>query len=104
MTTNNFGISEQSKEILLEILRSYPRITRAVIFGSRAKGNYNTGSDIDIAVYGADAETAMNLSAELNEKTSSPYFFDVIAVEGLINPELLEHINRIGKEIYEKEK
>ncbi len=103
MTQNDFGISPISMEIILEILRSYPRIKRAVIFGSRAKGNYKTGSDIDIALYGADAETALNLSAELNEKTASPYFFDVAAVETIKAPELLEHINRVGKTFYTRD-
>ena len=39
-------------DTICKYLSKYPEIDKASIFGSRAKGNYKNGSDIDIALYG----------------------------------------------------
>ena len=101
---NNFGISDKSWKILIDTVESFKEIEKAVIFGSRAKGNYKKGSDIDIAVYGkkADSQVALNLSAKLNENKPTPYFYDIIAVDASDNIELKEHIQRAGKVFFER--
>ena len=48
-----FGLDPRYIRMISEIVYSYPSVTRAVIFGSRAMGNYQKGSDIDIALYGS---------------------------------------------------
>ncbi len=105
MIANNFGISYKSWEMLLNTLKSFNEIERAVIFGSRAMGKYKSGSDIDIAVYGknVDVEITLNLSAKLNENTPTPYFYDILSGDALANPDLREHIKRVGKEFYTSE-
>ena len=97
-----FGISALSFELIIKILSKYPQIEEALIFGSRAKGNHKPGSDIDIAIKGKACtdDLAMTISAELNEKTPTPYFFDVLLYESLKNTELKEHIDRVGKMFY----
>ena len=99
---NSFGISKKSWEILINTIKSFNRIESAVIFGSRAKGNYKNGSDIDIAIYGknVDAETALNLSAKLNEDTPSPYLYDILAGDIINNPDLKKHIDKVGEVFY----
>ncbi len=99
---NEFGISDKSWFILLKVIASFDEIERALIFGSRAKGNYKKGSDIDLAIDGqrVDASLGLDLSSKLNEGSSIPYFVDVVVVNGLQNAKLTEHIERIGKEIY----
>ena len=101
---NKFGIYEKSFSLILDTLSQYSDIDKALIFGSRAKGNYKKGSDIDIAVYGnsLDNNRALDLSAALNERIPSPYFCDVVAPEFLENQNLIEHINRVGIVFYEK--
>ncbi|MEW5845474.1 MAG: nucleotidyltransferase domain-containing protein [Bacteroidota bacterium] len=47
-----FGISEKSYLLIIDVLKSYPEVEAAIIFGSRAKGNYKNGSDIDLALIG----------------------------------------------------
>lgn len=66
-----------------------------LFFGSRAKGNYKKGSDIDIAIIGNERK----LSYQLNEEGNLPYFFDIINLEKITNKDLLVHINRVGKKI-----
>jgi len=76
---------------------------RAVIFGSRAKGNYRYHSDIDICVFGAkDSGIVGHLLTELDE-LPMPYQFDVAAYEFLASLTLRAHIDRVGVEILRRE-
>jgi predicted nucleotidyltransferase len=51
---NSFGLLDTDIETIILILRKYPKVERACIFGSRAKGNFKNGSDVDIAIKGSD--------------------------------------------------
>ena len=42
----------QVAERIRAVLVRHPSVTRAVLFGSRAKGNFREGSDIDLALEG----------------------------------------------------
>lgn len=99
-----FGISKKSYHLILATLGEFPEIEKAVIFGSRAKGNYRKGSDIDIAIFGKEVnlETAMNLSSKLNEVLPIPYRIDAVAPEYINHPDLQDHIARVGIPIYDK--
>ena len=99
---NNFGISDASFNCICDTIKKYDDVERAVIFGSRAKGNYKKGSDIDIAIYGENLklETAFNLSGKLNEESPIPYFVDVVAPQFNNNLELVNHIERVGIGFY----
>jgi predicted nucleotidyltransferase len=76
-------------------------LERAVVFGSRAKGNYRLGSDIDLALFGADLTDADLLSLEGRlDDLILPYQIDLCPVNSLTNQALLEHIQRMGRAIY----
>ncbi len=68
-----------------------------LIFGSRVKGNYKPGSDIDITLLG----NGINLDL-LNKETGKPgdlmlpYLFDVSILSHIKNQEFIEHITRVG--------
>lgn len=49
---SKFGLSDKSIEQIHSILRKYPEIETAVIYGSRAKENYREGSDVDLTLKG----------------------------------------------------
>ena len=97
----NFGITPRSLELLCKTLALYPEVEQAVVFGSRAKGNYKQGSDVDIAIKGKGCSnnTALTISAELNEKQPIPYFFDVVNYNAISSTDLKAHIDRVGKPI-----
>lgn len=101
----NFGISEKSYELIIETLKKYPEIERAIIFGSRAKGNFKPGSDIDLAIIGnkCTIDLALKLNGILNESLPIPYFVDVVDYNSITNDQLREHINRVGLIFYTKE-
>lgn len=101
----NMGLSEKELAILRHILSRYPHIEEAVVFGSRAKGNYKPASDIDLAIKGKDLEKD-DLSAVLADLEASllPYFVDVVLYRCIQNEALKEHIDRVGRTIYRRDK
>jgi predicted nucleotidyltransferase len=88
-----YGLNERELEIIKEVANRLD-IKKILLFGSRAKGNYKKGSDIDLAIVGNERK----FSYYLNEETNLPYFFDVVNLEKLDNS-ILEHIKRVGKDI-----
>ncbi|NLJ25330.1 MAG: nucleotidyltransferase domain-containing protein [Firmicutes bacterium] len=94
-----YGLLERDLQWIEKAIAKYPEIEEAVIFGSRAMGNYKKGSDVDLAVKGAriDRRIINRLSDDLNEEYPLPYFFDVVHYESISNEELKKHIDAIGK-------
>ena len=41
-------------QYIVSSIRGFDEIKRAILFGSRAKGNFKAGSDIDIAIVGEE--------------------------------------------------
>lgn len=85
--------------ILREAVR-FEKMTRLVVFGSRAMGNQKHGSDVDLAVWGLDTNETRELKIRLNEYTNLPYKFDVIRSESISNPELKQHITDHGNTLF----
>ena len=100
----DFGLRQQDLTEIIRILQRFPAVEEAVIFGSRAKGNFKKGSDIDIAVKGKAIgyEAVASLSFLLNEESATPYFFDIVHFEEISEKALIEHINRVGQCIYSR--
>ena len=103
---NIFGISEPSYNLILKTLSGFEEVNAASVFGSRAKGNFKTGSDIDLVLFGENLsdELVSKLSVRLNEELPIPYFVDVVNFKTLNHEELKNHINRISKPFYTKSK
>jgi len=97
-----YGLSENTLDILGSIFRKYPGIKEAVLYGSRAKGNYRTGSDIDLSLKTNNNFTFTDLLRIAGDFDDSelPYFVDVSIYEKISNPELINHIDRVGKILY----
>ena len=98
---NKFGLTERDMKTIQEILIKYPEVREVRLFGSRAKGNYKPGSDIDMAVIneGVSSKTISDLSSEF-EESSLPYMVDVVNFPTLRHKEFMEHINNAGIEFY----
>jgi predicted nucleotidyltransferase len=92
-----YGIKNRIIENINNIFSQYPQIEKAVLYGSRAKGNYKTGSDIDLVLYGNKLTLSL-VNKVMNEIDDLllPYSFDISIFEHLSNPALIEHINRVG--------
>ena len=98
-----FGLEESVIAKIEAIFACFPAITRAVIYGSRAKGNFKPGSDIDLTLHGDHLTSDMlsKVNMELDE-LNLPYTFDLSLFDKIENDNLRDHIHRIGKVFYEK--
>jgi predicted nucleotidyltransferase len=101
MQNNQFGFETGDLETILAVIKQYPAVEQAIIFGSRAKGNYKKGSDVDIALKGdINFNIISRINSTLNEETNLPYKFDIINYAQIDNLALSEHINRVGIVFY----
>lgn len=98
-----FGLSDLEVLKIISVFKNYPAIEKAVIYGSRAKGNYKPGSDIDLTLLGAKLtlEDLANIASDLDDLLL-PYTMDLSLHAKLSHPELLDHIRRIGLDFYVK--
>jgi uncharacterized protein len=98
-----FGLKENIIENIKNILFGFPQVDSVIIYGSRAKGNYQPGSDIDITLKGSqlDLKILNKISLELDELLL-PNTFDLSIFHQIDNEDLKEHINRVGKIFYER--
>ena len=99
----NHGLSANTVERIVSALAHYPEIEKAVLYGSRAKGNYRNGSDIDLTLFGDGLNFSLltRLDNELDDLLL-PYKFDLSVFADLTHPDLLDHIQRVGVALYEK--
>lgn len=92
------GISSKVMDEIRQIANMYD-LQKVILFGSRARGDYKRTSDIDLAVSGGKC-TEFVLAIE--EETNTLLKYDIINLDGPVQQELLESIEREGKLIYEK--
>ncbi|MBS3936197.1 MAG: nucleotidyltransferase domain-containing protein, partial [Sulfuritalea sp.] len=80
-----------------------PAVEKAVIYGSRAKGNHRPGSDIDLTLFGAGLDLDMlgQIAARLDE-SPIPYRVDLSLFSQIDHAGLREHIERVGRVFYER--
>jgi type I restriction enzyme S subunit len=97
----NFGLSKDDIDKIGRIFSNYSQIKKVLIYGSRAKGNYNPSSDIDLTIIGNDIDLSLQFKIESDlDDLMLPYKFDISIYENISNPDLLAHIGRIGKTFY----
>jgi len=96
-----YGISEKSLEQICLVFNRYPAVRKAVLYGSRAKGTYKNGSDIDLVIDGKDIDmqTFRRILRDLDD-LMLPYTIDISVYSQIDNDDLIDHIKRVGKVIY----
>jgi len=92
------GIQAVVIEEIVALAKKYD-LNKVILFGSRARGDYRSRSDIDLAVSGGDC---IRFSLDVQELTSTLLFFDVVNLDGTVQKELLDSIEKEGVCIYEK--
>lgn len=98
------GLSDRTLETLRRVLALYPEVEGAVLYGSRAKGTHEPGSDIDLALLGerVDSRTCGHVWSDLDD-SDIPYTVDVSAFALLKDEALIEHVRRVGVVIYARD-
>ncbi len=98
-----YGLTGSIIDSIQQVLETNPKVDKAFLFGSRAKGNYKEGSDIDLAVKGQELSFAdiLNLIGKL-EDLNLPYKVDLLDYNTIKEPALIEHIDRVGIEFYSR--
>ena len=98
-----FGLSPSTIQALCEVFQRYPQVERVVLYGSRARGNYRPGSDIDLVMEGRELNLTelQRIECELDDLLL-PYKIDLSVLHHIQNPELLAQIQAVGSVFYEK--
>lgn len=98
-----FGLSEQTIESICAVLAKYPSVEKAVLYGSRAKGDFKPGSDIDLSLHGTglSLRELESIDSELDELLL-PYGIDLLIFDTLSHAGLREHIERVGVVMYQR--
>jgi len=98
-----FGIPESDLNALVSELQRNIKIREIILFGSRAKGTFGNGSDIDIVLKGNKLNLKDILSAKIEfEKLLLPYKLDLIIYERIREKELKNHIKRVGIVLFKR--
>jgi len=98
-----YGLKDIHIKKIKSVFANCSDIDKAILYGSRAKGNYREGSDIDISLVGnnLDLNKLLRIETELDDLLL-PYHIDVSVFDKIENIELIEHIKRVGVLFYEK--
>ena len=98
-----YGLNDQTIAKLVMVFAACPEIEQVLLYGSRAKGNYREGSDIDLTIVGA-AVTQSHLLKVANDLDDLllPYKIDLSLMRQIEDNDVIDHIRRVGVVFYEK--
>jgi len=102
--TLRFGLKEATIQKICAVFARYPQVEKAVLYGSRAKGNYKNGSDIDLTLIGGEdlnLDILCRIMAEIDDLLL-PYTIDLSIFSRIRDPDVVEHIQRVSVTFYEK--
>lgn len=102
--TTRFGLNEATIRKICQVLSHYPQVEKAILYGSRAKGNFKNGSDIDLTLYGG-ADLTLNVLYKIMDELDDlllPYIIDLSIYNTISDPDVIEHIQRVGVTFYDR--
>jgi uncharacterized protein len=99
-----FGLKQNTIDKINSVFELHSEIEEVIIYGSRAKGNFREGSDIDITLKGENIfySTLSKINQEIDD-LNTPYMFDISIYYNLDSNDLVAHINRVGQIFYKKQ-
>jgi type I restriction enzyme S subunit len=98
-----YGLTDTTVENICAVFARFPEIEKAVLYGSRAKGNFKTGSDIDLTLFGEalTSDLCSTIASALDDLLL-PYTIDLSIFDELNHAKLREHIERVGVVFYKR--
>ena len=101
---NSTGLTSEQLNVLTQVFSKHAEVKAAKLYGSRAKGNFHSRSDIDLVVFGdkIDRFLISELLLDLDD-SNLPYSVDLQNYSDLKNRALIEHIDRVGVPIFKQQ-
>ena len=99
-----YGLSDNTIQKIRAVLSCYPQVQQAILYGSRAKGNYKNGSDIDLTLRGG-TDLTLNVLYKILANIDDlllPYTIDLSVFNDIGDPDVIEHIQRVGVTFYQQ--
>lgn len=98
-----FGLKEEVIKRITKVFADFAEVDEVLLYGSRSKGNFRPGSDIDLTLKGDKLELSVlnRISLRLDDLLL-PYTFDLSIYHYIKDKELLDHIARVGTVFYKK--
>jgi predicted nucleotidyltransferase len=92
-----YGLQDATIQKIHKAIELYPQVEQAILYGSRAKGTDKNGSDIDLTLCGTalTTKTLFEISEEI-DNLNLPYTIDLSIFSDIDDPDIIEHIKRIG--------
>ncbi|MGH1337804.1 MAG: nucleotidyltransferase domain-containing protein [Aureispira sp.] len=98
-----YGLKQKYIDQISSVLSTYPSVDKVLLYGSRAKGTYYQGSDIDLTFFGNSIELSLLMKIENRlDDLLLPYYIDASIFDNIEDQDLRDHINRVGVLFYEK--
>ncbi len=100
-----YGLQDATIQKICAVFARFPQVEKAVLYGSRAKGNYKNGSDIDLTLRG-DAALTLNVLYKISEELDDlllPYTIDLSIFANISDRDLIDHIQRVGVTFYARD-
>lgn len=96
-----YGINQKVYDNLIGYFNKNKDIQQVILFGSRAKGDYENNSDIDLCIE-CKKESKGSIALDIDDLIGI-YSCDILFKDSL-NEEIEKQITRYGITIYEREK
>lgn len=100
---NEFGLQDRWFRRFIAEIAAHPKVERVLLYGSRARGDFRPGSDIDLAV-DAPAMTQTEWSKLTSKVEESPYIVkrDLVHLQDITDPDFRRRVLRDAKEVFRR--
>lgn len=100
-----FGLPDEFLHVVEMFGETHSDIEQIILFGSRATGNYRSGSDVDLILTGRNLGIDNVIQFEIHlEKLDSLNKFDILIFDRIASADLIRQIETTGITLYSKAK
>ncbi|NJN28823.1 MAG: nucleotidyltransferase domain-containing protein [Cyclobacteriaceae bacterium] len=98
-----FGLPDEFLRTVMMFGETQASIEAIILFGSRATGNYRSGSDVDLILKGRNLgiDDVIQFEKQL-EKLDSLNTFDILIFDRIASADLIRRIEKTGITLYSK--
>ncbi|EAQ68967.1 putative nucleotidyltransferase domain protein [Synechococcus sp. RS9909] len=98
------GLPESDSDKVLRCIDAHPSVQRVILYGSRALGRQRSGSDVDLCLMAPTMTLAelLELGGELDDLLL-PWRIDLQLLHLIDHPPLLDHLQRVGRVIWQRQ-